>query len=1437
MGCTHLLLERERMAATRNLRLTNSRPAMALLLLVALFGAAAAPLAAQPTPETAIAPTTPTATRPPTQEQVAEKLLGAPLLFIENVGQFDPRARFQVRGGQGALWLAEDALWITLLAPAPQPDEEMNLREGDPRARMERTRGAVPRKGVNLRINFEGANPAPRLEPLARSETKISYFVGNDPEKWHRDVPVWGGVRYVDIYPGLDLEVTGAGGRWAWRMVAKEGSEAALANVRLRVEGAEGLHLAEGALQAETSFGAVALPLLEVVDRDGLGLTRPPASLEGRLVRAPFAEEAAARAALAARLTVDEQGDALVYSGYLGGSELQEAYGLAVDVAGRAYIVGWTRSADFPTTVGAFDTTLSEGDRHAVVSALDAAGGALIYSTYLGGSTWDFGWDVAVDEAGRAYVTGQTWSDDFPTTAGAVDTSYNGGLEAFVSVLNATGTALAYSTYLGGSSDDSAHGIAVDGAGRAYLTGHTWSADFPCSATAFDTELGGWQDAFVSVLTATGAGFVYSTYLGGGDHDWGAAIAVDPAGRAYVTGHTWSADFPATPSAWDASHNGLTDAWASALNVGGTALVYSTFLGGSGGDYAEGIAVDGAGQAYIAGWTRSTDYPVTAGALDASYNGGESDAFVSALNAAGTAALYSTYLGGGGYEFAYGIAVDGAGRAYVTGGTSSADYPVTAGAYARELSGGADAFASALGAGGATPVYSTLLGGSGVDGGRGIAAYAGGRMYIAGQTSSADYPVTPDAWDVSYNGGEGDMAVSVLAIPLAHMEVTQAIQDAANGVPLIAHKPALVRVYHGGVCGEHPPASLSVSLRGDGAGGEMVGSLLVQTVKPHNLSIDRARADLTETANFVLPVEWLQGPITLTAQLGAYATISRTVVFDAAASPSITYVPVRYDGQAPSSRIETAYRFAQRAWPVSRVDYVAWPTWNWDPSSVCRSWGERCLQTDLKRRLNKLYATQGVTPGYLFGWLAEGVPIGVLGSSDPAWYTYPDGRAGQGRVAFGVDHSVDGPVILAHELGHDLGRFHTNGYDDPRGQCANPDLWGGTPDRDPLHDWPYATAGIQQWGVDSAAFAWLAGAPSPLKDPSIYYDYMSYCWIQSWGGRPAWTSPHTYARLHEGALSGAARVQARAESFSGQGILASGLVFAEGEAVLDPLLVMTTTQALDDPGGPGDYCLEALDGAGQVLAGRCFSLAFTDYDTGAYTGIDAFTLAIPYPVGLSTVILRKGAQVLAEQLLSAHSPEVVVASPHDGDALSARQDLTIAWTGSDGDGDVLSYSVYYGADGRTWLPLASDIHETFVVVDPGELPGSSVAMVRVVASDGLNTVAAESGTFTVGAKAPRVELLAPGEESQVSVHTPLLLEGRAYDLEDGALPDGALNWSSDLQGALGSGALVLATLERGAHTITLTATDSDGASSSASARIEVVDDQDHFLHLPVVRRP
>ncbi len=671
------------------------------------------------------------------------------LLFIENVGQFAADARFQVRGTTGgALWLADDALWVTTMEH---------------------------KQTVNLKLSFPDANPHSRLEPFDLRDTVFNYYHGNDPAHWYADVPVWGGVRYVDLYPGVDLEITGQGNQFAWRLVVRppfsSQGEGWGGGLRLSVEGSETVTVQDGYLSLTTAAGDLALPLLTI--KNAIPDGQPQVlNVEEQIfdVLTPFSPFPSLPSLLSAK---DNPSD-LLWSTFLGGSSADEAKALAVGPDGTIYVTGDTSSSDFPTSPGTFDSSF-DGDDEMFVTRLNANGSDLLYSTFLGGASAvtdrpdERAWDIVVDGDGAAYITGETRTDDFPTTPSAYDTTYDPGYaipgdppetNPFVTKLDSLG-ALAYSTYLGPTSEGM--GIAVDGAGMIYVTGRTGSEWFPTTDGAYDRSLAFSGDFFVLKLNPAGQGqsdLLYSTYVGLEAQDFPQDIAIDEAGVVYVTGYT-QGEFPTTAGAYNTTSGSVVFFKLDPADNGAADLLYSTYLGRETGlnECGYGIAVDAAGVVYLTGSTWSTDWPTTAGAYDTTYNG-NGDAFVSKLNPAGNGAadlLYSTYLGGaytdnGGHA----IAVDDAGDVYVTGETYSSDFPVTPGAFQAALIDYADVFVTRLrpqGAGQADLVYSTFLGGHGVDRGRNIVVGQDETVYVAGQTRSLYFPTTEGAYDTIFGGG------------------------------------------------------------------------------------------------------------------------------------------------------------------------------------------------------------------------------------------------------------------------------------------------------------------------------------------------------------------------------------------------------------------------------------------------------------------------------------------------------------------------------------------------------------------------------------------------------------------------------------------------------------------------------------------------------------
>jgi predicted GH43/DUF377 family glycosyl hydrolase len=482
---------------------------------------------------------------------------------------------------------------------------------------------------------------------------------------------------------------------------------------------------------------------------------------------------------------ISATGASVVWSTYLGGSGMDGTGPIAVDASGNVYTSGITQSSDFPV-LGGFDLTYSGGADDGFVTKISASGASLVWSTFIGGSAGENVTGLAIDGSGNVFIGGYTQSSGFPVTGGAYDTSHNGGSDAFVAKVDASGTALTWCTFVGGSGYDdiAGSGLAIDGAGNVYFCGTTESSDFPTSG--YDTTYGGARDGFVAKLAAGGASLLWATYLGGSGEDSAYQVAVDGSGNAYVTGYTDSSDYP-TATPFDPTRGGTRDAFVTKVDASGSSLAWSSYLGGdAGAGYEAGsdIVVDGSGNLYITGYSTSADFP-TLGAYDAATNGGE-DAYVTKLNGAGATIVWSTYLGGTSSDRGQAIVVDGAGCAHVTGQTQSTDFPTPNG-FDTVHNGGRDVFLTKLSSDGSSLVWSSYLGGSGDETPVHIILNAGGDAFLTGSTNSTDFP-TPGGYDTTYNGGVWDAFVAKVSAAGPSLAwatyLGGSLQDAGAGVVL-----------------------------------------------------------------------------------------------------------------------------------------------------------------------------------------------------------------------------------------------------------------------------------------------------------------------------------------------------------------------------------------------------------------------------------------------------------------------------------------------------------------------------------------------------------------------------------------------------------------------------------------------------------------------------
>ncbi len=661
-----------------------------------------------------------------------------PISFEPNTGQAPAGVRFLSRSSSYALYLASGE--VLLAGPGHS----------------------------RLRTKFSGATLSAPITGEVPQTSTSNYFVGNDPTQWHASIPNYERVRYAGVYPGIDLVFYGQDGHFEYDWIAASGANPG--SIRMSFEGADQIRIDKQGDLVVKAGGTEYRHRRPMVYQEIAGQRLAVAGkwiFDGKEASFRIGHYDRAKA-----LVIDPP---LVYSTYQGGSGLDFAYAIAVDSIGNTYVTGSLGSNDFVGSI--------RGTEDVFVIKINPNGSSKLYTTILGGGGPDEGHGIAVDAQGNAYITGSSGSLDFPTK-NAIQPKTGGSGDAFLTKLSATGSALIYSTYLGGSAIDTAAGVAIDTAGSAYIVGTTFSSDFPTRA-AYQASKGAQQDAFIAKITPKGDVLTYATYLGGNNVDEGNGIAVDAAGNAYITGYTASTNFP-LQSPFRGSNGGV-DAFVTKMNPAGSALVYSTYLGGSATDYGTAIAVDAFGSAYVTGIVTSDDFPLANPIDDKLGSHAVDDVFVTKFGPSGSSLVYSTYLGGGSADDPYAIAVDASGNAYITGRTNSSDYPLTNPIQSTRFA--FDIFVTEINADGSSKLFSTFIGGTGSEAGRGIAVDTLGNIHIAGETTSADFPLK-NALQSTNRGGSASQDAFVLLLgdssspPVSGPVITTVSDNLIDGGPV-----------------------------------------------------------------------------------------------------------------------------------------------------------------------------------------------------------------------------------------------------------------------------------------------------------------------------------------------------------------------------------------------------------------------------------------------------------------------------------------------------------------------------------------------------------------------------------------------------------------------------------------------------------------------------
>jgi hypothetical protein len=690
------------------------------------------------------------------RSQMAENYGRLPLSFEPNAGQTDPRVQFLSHGGNRTLFLTPTEAVLEL---NKKQDEAVGLHVANYKSTHEC-------ESLVLRMRLLGANVHAVPRGLEQLPGRSNYFIGKNSANWHRNVSTYGKVRFSGVYPGIDLVYYGNERELEYDFVVEPGADTS--RIQLAINGASKVILNEN---GDAVVGS----------KDGEILLRRPLlyqEVDGKKIKVDGGYMLKGNE-LTFRVSDYDHDRTLIidpvfsYSTYLGGVNSDGAAGVAVDSAGNAYVVGTTSGTGFPVTTGVFQPT-SHGPTNAFIAKLNAAGTALVYATYLGGSGQDIGYAIAVDSSGSAYVTGATTSLDFPVTSGAFQTTTKPvatpGSTVFVTKLSPDGSSLAYSTYLGGNANDLGFAIAVDGSGSAYVAGETQSGNFPVRGTtpkvvggplSCDSLNSGGFDGFITKFSPAGDTVAYSLFLGGSGTDVATGVAVDSSGDAYVAGYTTSKDFlvfntcpgPGPgPTSLQSANAGTDNGFIVKVSPDALTFLAATYLGGSGQDAITSIALDGSGFVYLAGEGNSG-------------GAGSFDAFGAKLDGSLSSKMYFNYIGGSGFDRATGVAVDSAGNEYLVGQTASTNFPQVSPIQPAFGGGTYDAFVTELDPSGSI-VFSTYLGGSGDEGtsigGSPIAVDSSGNVYIVGSTSSTDFPgVTPSSIQPANGGGNDGFIVKL----------------------------------------------------------------------------------------------------------------------------------------------------------------------------------------------------------------------------------------------------------------------------------------------------------------------------------------------------------------------------------------------------------------------------------------------------------------------------------------------------------------------------------------------------------------------------------------------------------------------------------------------------------------------------------------------------
>lgn len=683
------------------------------------------------------------------KESIFNILVNDPLNFIENKGQLDSKVKYYVRGNGYAFYFTENEIKFSFIQKNSTEKDITSLAFNSPKER-EANKEKEDFMMATMALEFIDVSKKVKIEPQNKLNYFVNYFQGNDPTKWNTKIQTYEKITYKEMWEGIDLVFYGDNGKLKYDFIVKP--QASVEDIKFTYRGFD------EKLIDENGNLVFKMPIGELIDEKPICYQE----IDGEKV------------IIESDFTIQEEGNltfygyklqdgydkeqtiiidpGIIYSSYLGGNNHDYGYAIAVDQSGNVYVTGITDSTDFPL-VNAFQENI-RGVEDAFITKIDTTP-SIVYSTYLGGGGYTGGKGIAVDENENVYVTGYTDSIDFPIL-NAFQSNIGGSRDGFIIKIDKASD-IVYSSYLGGSGEDYCSGIAVDKDGNAYVTGYTYSTDFP-TMKAFQPKIAGDRDGFITKIDNIPS-VVYSSYLGGANHDECNGVAVDQDGNAYVTGNTLSLDFP-TVKAFQPKLGGSNDGFITKIDSF-PAIVYSSYLGGSSGDYCNGIAVDQNGNAYVTGNTGSIDFP-TVRAFQPK-NAGYIDGFITKVDKV-PSVVYSSYLGGRGWERSNAITVDRNSNVYVIGYTGSADFPtVKAFQSSRKSFDLFDVFIIKIDK---VPsiVFSSYLGGGNADVGYGIAVDKKCNIYVTGADFIGEFPIV-NAFQPN-DGGVVDTFVTKIGLML-----------------------------------------------------------------------------------------------------------------------------------------------------------------------------------------------------------------------------------------------------------------------------------------------------------------------------------------------------------------------------------------------------------------------------------------------------------------------------------------------------------------------------------------------------------------------------------------------------------------------------------------------------------------------------------------------